>query len=166
MDPQQCFCPACVQHAASLNVNNFPFPGVNSRTRSTALRATGLNTSSIPASNNGREALWWSLIGHQQPPEPKFHKFMELLPELRRRIYEFALALDSPIRPQLCSHSGGKIKFHDRNQDVHDAVTRRLGVTRVSRLIRAESLPAFYEANVFSGSNSDLSVYLWTGSLT
>ncbi|KAF1943227.1 hypothetical protein EJ02DRAFT_343642 [Clathrospora elynae] len=77
----------------------------------------------------------------------RFFKFMELAPELRERIYEYALSTDHPISPHLCDSS---VKFHDDSQRAHNAIDQLLGITKVSKQIRAESLPMFYSANAFN----------------
>ncbi|KAL6706472.1 hypothetical protein ACN47E_005411 [Coniothyrium glycines] len=79
-------------------------------------------------------------------PVPSFHKFMDLPAEVRQRIYGFALSSDRPIVPHLCDHS---LKFHDDGQWSHNAIDQMLGITRVSRKIREESLRTFYAANTF-----------------
>lgn len=84
---------------------------------------------------------------------PKFHKFMHLPPELRERIFEHALCVGHGIYPHLCDENrdtSRPIKFHDDARK-HPArhITDLLGVTRVSKQIRAESLPCFYSANTF-----------------
>ena len=71
---------------------------------------------------------------------------MKLAPELRERIYAFALACDLPILPHLCDNT---LKFHDDNQKDHNAVSALLGVTRVSKKFHTEALPMFYAANTF-----------------
>ncbi|KAF1840762.1 uncharacterized protein K460DRAFT_321217, partial [Cucurbitaria berberidis CBS 394.84] len=71
---------------------------------------------------------------------------MELAPELRERIYDFALASERPILPHLCDRT---LKFHDDNQQQHDATNRLLGITKVSKKVRNEALPMFYSANTF-----------------
>tara|TARA_R110002003_G_scaffold702_14_gene21192 strand:+ start:957 stop:2081 length:1125 start_codon:yes stop_codon:yes gene_type:complete len=95
------------------------------------------------------------------PPPPEFEHFMKLPVEIRGYIYEFALFTGQIIRPQLCDHSGmtlnnaNEIKFHDQVQHSrlhpnHAAISNLLGITRVSKQIRAESLPCFYAANTFA----------------
>ncbi|KAF2691158.1 hypothetical protein K458DRAFT_412471 [Lentithecium fluviatile CBS 122367] len=85
-------------------------------------------------------------------PGTVFTKFMELPGEIRERVHHFVLAADKPIVPHLCdarSYDDGYIKFHDENEERHDAVHKRLNITRTSRLVRNESLPIFYSANTF-----------------
>lgn len=91
----------------------------------------------------------------QPTPAQHFYKFPELPRELRERVYTNALACDLPVSPQLCDN---ELKFHDENQSEHDAIYQKLGITRVSRKIRDESLPMFYSANTFSLSK-DLTTY-------
>jgi hypothetical protein len=86
----------------------------------------------------------------------KFHKFLQLPLELRKRVYELALRTDRAIRPHLCdARSSGTIHFHDdnqhhnRNHPNHAAISSLLGITRVSKQVRLESLPCFYSANTF-----------------
>lgn len=87
---------------------------------------------------------------------PDFEFFTKLPHELRTTIYELALSNDAPIAPQLCDKApNGRVQFHDARQHSrqnpnHIAISRLLGVTRVSKQIRAESLPCFYSANTFS----------------
>lgn len=92
-----------------------------------------------------------------------FHKFMDLPKELRKGIYALVLRSDKTIAPHLCDQDrpGHKvnvytrlpcekgIKFHDDNQKKHDAVFKMLAITRVSRQVRSESLPVFYNVNIF-----------------
>ena len=83
--------------------------------------------------------------------KPKFHKFMELSVELRQRIYALALDTDRPIRPHLCDYTDGQVvQFHDDNAEHHFATSDLLGITRVSKQVREESLPMFYSTNTFS----------------
>ncbi|KAI4615071.1 hypothetical protein J4E80_006577 [Alternaria sp. BMP 0032] len=83
--------------------------------------------------------------------KPKFHKFMELSVELRQRIYALALDTDRPIRPHLCDYTDDQvIQFHDDNAEHHFATSDLLGITRVSKQVREESLPMFYSTNTFS----------------
>jgi hypothetical protein len=86
----------------------------------------------------------------------KFHRFLQLPPELRERVYELALRTDRAIRPHLCDvRYPGTIHFHDdnqhhnRNHANHAAISHLLGITRVSKQIRSESLPCFYSTNTF-----------------
>ncbi|KAF1970256.1 hypothetical protein BU23DRAFT_570854 [Bimuria novae-zelandiae CBS 107.79] len=83
-----------------------------------------------------------------------FPKFMKLPRELRDCIYTVVLQSDKPIVPHLCNAKGGvkdeTIRFHDdSNRGDHNAVYKSLAVTRVSRQVRAESLPIFYGENTF-----------------
>jgi hypothetical protein len=78
---------------------------------------------------------------------------MDLAPELRERIYGFALACPEPVNPHLCDASFGAIKFHDASQAEHNAVNKLLGITRASKQIRSESLPFFYSTNTFLVGN-------------
>ncbi len=73
---------------------------------------------------------------------------MELPPDIRLHIYGDALRSDyGAILPHLCDDT---LKFHDDNQpNDHCAVSKLLGITRVSKKVREESLPEFYNANVF-----------------
>lgn len=81
---------------------------------------------------------------------------MELVPELRERIYKFALASNQAINPHLCDTT---LQFHDDNQPHHHgAIDALLGVTRVSKQIRRESLPMFYSVNTFA-VGKDTSTY-------
>ncbi|KAI4661303.1 uncharacterized protein J4E79_005116 [Alternaria viburni] len=83
--------------------------------------------------------------------KPKFHKFMELSVELRQRIYALALDTDRPIRPHLCDYTDDQVvQFHDDNAEHHFATSDLLGITRVSKQVREESLPMFYSTNTFS----------------
>jgi hypothetical protein len=87
---------------------------------------------------------------------PIFKQFMLLPPELRERIYEFALHTGQSIQPHLCDRQiKGLVKFHDDNQHSrmhpnHCAMNRLLGVTLVSKQIRNEALPCFYSANTIA----------------
>ncbi|KAL1599678.1 hypothetical protein SLS60_007481 [Paraconiothyrium brasiliense] len=102
-----------------------------------------------------------------------FHRFLDLPKELRERIYQIVLQSNKPIAPHLCDadrptrkangkanskairfHDDDKversaIRFHDDNQAEHNAIYKTLTVTRVSRQVRAESLPIFYGTNTF-----------------
>jgi hypothetical protein len=86
---------------------------------------------------------------------PLFPKFMKLPRELRERIYGYALKADDPINPHLCDRAKDAktgieiIKFHDDNGNDHGSVTKLLGVTRINKEVRKESLPIFYSANTF-----------------
>lgn len=73
---------------------------------------------------------------------------MEFPLDIRLHIYNFALRSDyGAILPHLCDDT---LKFHDDNQPSdHCAVSRLLGITRVSKGVREESLPEFYAANIF-----------------
>lgn len=95
-------------------------------------------------------------------PLTMFHSFLRLPSEIREKVYAFALSTGQPILPQLCDlslidvynyHSqvrDGSPRFHDANQPKrHDAIYSLLGITRVSKLMRSESLPVFYAANTF-----------------
>ncbi|KAH6860811.1 hypothetical protein BKA58DRAFT_324013 [Alternaria rosae] len=91
--------------------------------------------------------------------KPKFHKFMDLSVELRQRIYAIALDIDRPIRPHLCDYTNDQvIQFHDDNAEHHFAISDLLGITRVSRQVREDSIPMFYSTNTFSISY-DTSTY-------
>jgi len=81
-----------------------------------------------------------------------FGKFTSLPLELRERVYFYLLVSDKPIIPHLCGKSmtGRGIKFHDDNQEGHNAVYKRLPITRVSKQIREESLSIFYGDNTFA----------------
>lgn len=80
----------------------------------------------------------------------KFGNFMILPVELRQQIYEEVLVSNKPVLPRLCqADSCGAIKFHDKNQHVHNAMFKRLAITEVSNQVRAESLPIFYGSNTF-----------------
>ncbi|KAI4947560.1 hypothetical protein J4E91_006380 [Alternaria rosae] len=82
---------------------------------------------------------------------PKFHKFMDLSVELRQRIYAIALDIDRPIRPHLCDYTNDQvIQFHDDNAEHHFAISDLLGITRVSKQVREESIPMLYSTNTFS----------------
>jgi hypothetical protein len=87
---------------------------------------------------------------------PKFEIFLELPPEIKGRIYSYALSNDAPIRPHLCdSAPSDAIKFHDSAQHSrlhpnHGSINALLGITLVSKFIRAESLPFFYSSNTFA----------------
>jgi hypothetical protein len=87
---------------------------------------------------------------------PKFENFLELPPEIKARIYSYALSNDAPIRPHLCdSAPSDAIKFHDsahhsRLHPNHGSINNLLGITLVSKSIRAESLPLFYTSNTFA----------------
>jgi hypothetical protein len=87
---------------------------------------------------------------------PKFEIFLELPPEIKGRIYSYALSNDAPIRPHLCdSAPSDAIKFHDSAQHSrlhpnHGSINALLGITLVSKSIRAESLPLFYSSNTFA----------------
>jgi hypothetical protein len=87
----------------------------------------------------------------------RFDKFMDLPLELRQPIYEEVLVSDEPVRPHLCqTNSSGAIKFCDKSQSTHDAMSRRLAITCVSKQVRAESLPVFYDGNTFSWTDDTL----------
>jgi hypothetical protein len=96
------------------------------------------------------------------PKTPKFHKFMDLPAEVRERIFEEALYTGQPIKPHLCdARIDGKIKFHDDNQKgAHGGISKLLGITRVSKQIRAESLPCFYSANTFVVANDTATYFM------
>ncbi|KAJ4301879.1 hypothetical protein N0V90_003975 [Kalmusia sp. IMI 367209] len=89
----------------------------------------------------------------------KFHKLMNLPKEVRNRIYLFVLKSDSTIAPHLCNEdrpgykiqidNASPIRFHDDNQEIHNATYKLMNLTRVSRQVRTESLPIFYSANTF-----------------
>ncbi|KAF2472234.1 uncharacterized protein BDR25DRAFT_342205 [Lindgomyces ingoldianus] len=83
------------------------------------------------------------------PTFTTFHPFPFLPAEIRERVYEYALNFCSAIRPQLCNE-GSAIRFHDANHSEHNAVFRQMAVTRVSRLVRNESLKVFYGCNIFT----------------
>lgn len=87
---------------------------------------------------------------------PKFDMFMDLAPELRDRIYAFALVSDRAILPHLCDHD---LKFHDDNQQHHGATNRLLGITKVSKQVRDEALPIFYSANTFQVGNDTVTYF-------
>jgi hypothetical protein len=96
---------------------------------------------------------------------PKFGKFLELPQEIRLSIYELALFTGQPIRPHLCDSSTNKVVFHDDGSYInnktfsgHDSITRLLGITKVSKDIRAEALPCFYSSNTFA-ITTDTAVY-------
>jgi hypothetical protein len=88
-----------------------------------------------------------------------FPQFTELPGELRDRIYTIVLQCDDYIAPHLCdagrpaltgkADNGKAIRFHDDNQADHNAMYKRLAITRVSKKVREESLPIFYSANTF-----------------
>ncbi|KAJ4354476.1 uncharacterized protein N0V89_006213 [Didymosphaeria variabile] len=88
-----------------------------------------------------------------------FDRFLDLPKELRERIYKIVLQSDKPIAPHLCdahrpaqqgkADHGKAIRFHDDNQAEHNAICKTLTITRVSRKVRAESLPVFYGTNTF-----------------
>jgi hypothetical protein len=103
--------------------------------------------------------LWLSCLGKKfddvsKPPERS--RFLELPAELRLRIYEAALYTGQAIQPHLCDRKdNGAIKFHDDSQHSgtkpnHAAINNLLGITRVSKRTRAESVPCFYSINTFS----------------
>jgi hypothetical protein len=87
---------------------------------------------------------------------PKFEIFLELPLEIKGRIYSYALSNDAPIRPHLCdSAPSDAIKFHDSAQHSrlhpnHGSINALLGITLVSKFIRAESFPFFYSSNTFA----------------
>ncbi|KAF9696161.1 hypothetical protein EKO04_005894 [Ascochyta lentis] len=86
-------------------------------------------------------------------PDLQFHRFTDLPRELRERIYAHALTTGTPIQPQLCDQfvgRGNNPKFHDNQAVFHNSVAALLGITRVSRKIRSESVPIFYGANTFA----------------
>jgi hypothetical protein len=92
---------------------------------------------------------------------PKFEKFMALPPELRERIFEEALYTGAAIKPHLCSSTDNdKIQFHDDSMPDHNGMQKPLGITRVSRRIRAESLPCFYSANTFIVSQDTATYFM------
>ena len=87
-----------------------------------------------------------------------FYKFLAFPKEVRKHIYKMIFQSDRPIRPHLCnkkfitkhsSKSAKVIRFHDDNREGHNTVYESLAITRVSKQIRAESLPVFYGANTF-----------------
>jgi hypothetical protein len=92
---------------------------------------------------------------------PKFEQIQKLPGELRNRIYELALFTGQPIRPHLCNppsfscQRDAHVKFHDdffhgRMNPDHTATSKLLGITRVSKAIRAEPFPCFYSSNTFA----------------
>jgi hypothetical protein len=97
-----------------------------------------------------------SIFTVEKAHDLKFEKFLELPPELRERMYESVLYTGQPIRPRLCNRRhDGAINFHDDSQHSrlnqnHGAISNLLGITRVSKKIRAESLPFFYSTNTFA----------------
>jgi hypothetical protein len=105
--------------------------------------------------DDGIEALI-SACGFNPACIPKFEKFLELPLELRERIYSIALSNEALIRPHLCDlPPSGSIKFHDaarhsRVQPNHGSINKLLGITRVSKAIRDESLKYFYSSNTFT----------------
>jgi hypothetical protein len=87
---------------------------------------------------------------------PKFERFLQLPAELPARIYEAALYTGLAIRPHLYNFQhDGAIEFHDdslaRLPPDHGAgaITKLLGITLVSKAVRAKSLPFFYFTNTF-----------------
>lgn len=103
-------------------------------------------------------------------PTPSFPKFMELPRELRERVYSHALQSDRSIAPHLCNEGrpapegkaedGKAIRFHDENQTAHNATCKLLTLTRVSRLVREESLPIFYGVNTFDTTGDTPTYFL------
>ncbi|KAF2798645.1 hypothetical protein K505DRAFT_393095 [Melanomma pulvis-pyrius CBS 109.77] len=86
----------------------------------------------------------------EKPAIYEFHKFMLLPGELRDRVYYYALVSDGPILPHLCTKRSG-IKFHDDNNDKgHNTTSQSLAITRISKLVRQESFPIFYNENTFA----------------
>lgn len=119
-----------------------------------SLRVTRLSTITFTATATANP---WVL----QPKHESamFSLFQDLAPELRERVYAFALASNRPIRPHLCDSSAYRaLKFHDDNQQVHNATNKLLGITLVSRQIRAESFSVFHSTNVFE-VDKDTSTY-------
>jgi hypothetical protein len=92
----------------------------------------------------------------RKPKGPKFTKFLALPQEIRSTIYELALYTGQPILPHLCDSSIDEVKFHDDGSYTpnmsfsgHNSISRLLGMTKVSKAIRAEALPCFYSTNTF-----------------
>ena len=95
------------------------------------------------------------------PAKFDFKLFMKLPAEVRKSIYGYVLKSDKPIRPQLCDDSFHHMeaKFHDSNNNAHDATFKLTHLTRASKKLRKESLPVFYSANSFD-VDKDTTTYL------
>lgn len=98
---------------------------------------------------------------------PTFHQFFDLPGEVRSQILAFVFSSKKPILPHLCDKSGkhGAPKFHDDNALSHAAVHELTSVTRVSKRLRAESLPAFYAANEFAVGPDTATYFAYLASL-
>ncbi|KZM28173.1 hypothetical protein ST47_g668 [Ascochyta rabiei] len=109
---------------------------------------TALSSTSPPQRPPSPEFSFFNL----PPPLYWFPRFLALPQELRERVYTHALAIENAILPHLCDQASrtGDPKFHDDNGVFHNFVAKLLDLTRVSRKIRSESLPIFYEQNTFA----------------
>jgi hypothetical protein len=150
--------------------------GTMHNTHAPKTRSTGIDYSTLygrmvgdthsPA--GGSSSLNKPQLARSGPPNRTFHPFMDLPRELRDRIYEEVLVFDKPIAPRLCNGDGKAIIFHDDNSHednshddkswLHNIVSKRLAITRVSKQVRDEALPIFYGSNVFA-LNSDLATF-------
>ncbi|KAF2035009.1 hypothetical protein EK21DRAFT_107641 [Setomelanomma holmii] len=103
------------------------------------------------------------------PPPPKLENFLKLPREIRTNVYEMAIYTGQPIRPHLCDEAASTfgapdgINFHDQCQHSrvkpnHSAISNFLGITRVSKEVRAEALPCFYSNNEFK-IDQDTAIY-------
>lgn len=89
-----------------------------------------------------------------------FTLFSNFPTEIREHIYKIILQSDRAISPHLCGDNpNADIRFHDKNQVKHNAVYQSMQITRVSRKVRAESLPVFYSVNTFE-VGADTPTYL------
>ncbi|KAJ4352893.1 hypothetical protein N0V95_003868 [Ascochyta clinopodiicola] len=100
-------------------------------------------------------------------PEPPPLHFLDLPLELRERIYAHALNTHTTIQPHLCDRAptNSPPKFHDANSIFHNHISSFLGLTRVSRKIRSESLPVFYEQNLFAVGSDTLTYFAYLAHL-
>lgn len=92
-----------------------------------------------------------------------FQLFVSLPGEVREFIYGFVVRSDKPIRPQLCDDSVEDVraKFHDSNNNAHDATFQLLNLTHSSKKLREESLPLFYSANSFDVGTDTTTYLIW-----
>lgn len=92
-----------------------------------------------------------------------FKLFKKLPAEVRESIYGYVLKSDKPIWPQLCDASFDRMeaKFHDSNNNAHDATFRLMSLTRASKRLRKESLPVFYSVNSFGVDKDTATYFTW-----
>ncbi|KAK3070140.1 hypothetical protein LTR53_010971 [Teratosphaeriaceae sp. CCFEE 6253] len=84
-----------------------------------------------------------------QSPAPHQSRLLRLPPELRNRIYEYVLIVETPISRNLPPRSWWGTEAHIL-RDFATAV-RQPPLTRTCRVMRSETIPIFYGANTFEG---------------